>query len=96
MIKIFEKFNEPQVKIDYYSNGQKKYESWHINDELHNLDERRSERRALDCCATVNYPYAKTETGALQLPKMPWQYKNESKNYFFGSLISLVLGASIF
>lgn len=36
------------------------------------LDERRSERRALDSCATQNYPYAKTESGALQLPKMPW------------------------
>jgi hypothetical protein len=60
------------------------------------LDERRSERRALDCAGTLNYPYAKTETGALQLPRMPWQYKNDAKNYFVGGLFGLVVGASIF
>ena len=70
-----------------------------VVEQLHQLgvlDERRSERRAIDCCATENYPYAKTETGAIQLPKMPWQYRNDSKHYFWGSLVSLVLGASIF
>lgn len=64
--------------------------------ELGVLDERRSERRALDCCATVNYPYAKTEAGALQLPKMPWEYRNESKQYFVASIFSFIVGASIF
>lgn len=64
--------------------------------ELGVLDERRSERRAVDCCLTANYPYAKTESGALQLPRMPWQYKNDAKNYLIGSVFSFIVGASIF
>jgi len=38
MIKIFEKFNEPEVKIDYYPNGQKKYERWYLNGKLNRED----------------------------------------------------------
>jgi hypothetical protein len=64
--------------------------------ELGVLDERRSERRASDCCLTENYPYSKTETGALQLPRMPWQYTNDAKHYLLGSVFSFVIGTSIF
>jgi len=35
MIKIFEKFNEPEVKIDYHPNGQKRYEEWYLNGKYH-------------------------------------------------------------
>jgi len=38
MIKKFEKFNDPEVKIDYYSNGQKRYEEWYLNDKRHRED----------------------------------------------------------
>jgi len=38
MIKIFEKFNEPEVKIDYYPNGQKKSEIWSLNGKYHRED----------------------------------------------------------
>jgi len=64
--------------------------------ELGALDERRSERRAVDCCQTYNYPYAKTEAGALQLPKMPWQYRNNAKHYLWTGVFSFMVGASIF
>ena len=50
-----------------------------VVEELHETgvyNERDGARRAVDCAATENYPYAKTESGALQLPKMPWHYKN--------------------
>jgi hypothetical protein len=60
------------------------------------LDERKHERRAVDACLTENYPYPKTEAGALQLPRMPWQYKNDAWNYFYGSLGTFLVGASIF
>lgn len=77
----------------------KKQASVAIVEQLHELgilDERRSERRAVDCAGTANYPYAKTEAGALQLPKMPWDYKNDSKHYLVGSIFSFIVGASIF
>jgi len=38
MIKKFEKFNEPIVKIDYYPNGQKQYEVWYLNGKEHRED----------------------------------------------------------
>jgi hypothetical protein len=27
---------------------------------------------------------------------MPWDHKNDAKHYFYGSIISLLVGASIF
>jgi hypothetical protein len=53
-------------------------------------------RRELDCEGTANYPYAKTESGALQLKKMPWQYKNDAKSYLWTSLGTFIIGASVF
>lgn len=38
MIKIFEKFNEPEIKIYYYSNGQKQSEYWLLNGKYHRED----------------------------------------------------------
>ena len=34
------------------------------------------------------YAWEKTEVGALQLQKMPWDLKNEAKNYLAASLFS--------
>ena len=59
-------------------------------------DERSSSRFGVSCQATEEYPWAKTESGALQLAKMPWDYKNESKTYLIASLASFIVGASIF
>jgi len=44
----------------------------------------------------VDYPYYKTEAGALQLAVNPWDYKNKSVYYFGGSLVSFIVGASLF
>ena len=60
------------------------------------LDERNYMRRELDCEATANYPYPKTESGALQLSKMPWHYRNDAKKYFWSSVGTFIIGASIF
>jgi len=38
MIKIFEKFNESEIKIDYWDNGQKWYEEWSLNGKYHRED----------------------------------------------------------
>jgi len=39
MIKKFEEYKEePEVKIDYYKNGQKKYEKWYLNNKFHRED----------------------------------------------------------
>jgi hypothetical protein len=42
------------------------------------IDERSPQRRSHDLEYAVKYPYAKTYSGALQLRKMPWDYRNES------------------
>ena len=60
------------------------------------LNERRGKRYSNDCDFAIPYPYYKTESGAIQSGNMPWDYKNSAKGYLAGSLISLVLGASIF
>jgi hypothetical protein len=39
---------------------------------------------------------AKTEAGALQLPSMPWELRNRAKNYLGVSVISFIVGASLF
>ena len=45
---------------------------------------------------SVDYPFYKTYSGALQLDKMPWDYKNDARNYLIGSVVSAIIGASIF
>ena len=60
------------------------------------IDERSSQRRGVDASFTEPYPWAKTEAGALQLDKMPWDYRNEASKYFVGSLFSFLVGASVF
>lgn len=70
-----------------------------VLEQLHetgNYDERDSVRYGVSSQFTEEYPWAKTESGALQLYKMPWQYKNESKHYLAASLFSFIVGASIF
>ena len=42
------------------------------------------------------YPWAKTEAGALQLGKMPWDHRNDAQHYFMTSLFGILVGASIF
>lgn len=64
--------------------------------EIGDLNERRGKRYSHDCDAALDYPYYKTESGALQLPNMPWDYKNKSKLYFATSIASLIVGASVF
>lgn len=64
--------------------------------ELGILDERYHQRYACNGQFSEDYPYAKTEAGALQLPTMPWDYKNRARNYLFGSIACLVVGASVF
>lgn len=59
-------------------------------------DERSSVRYGVDSHCTEPYPWAKTEAGALQLYKMPWDYKNDAKHYLAASLFSFLVGASIF
>ena len=41
-----------------------------------NLDERNPSRRGCDAQLSEPYPWAKTEAGALQLDKMPWDLRN--------------------
>eukprot|EP00919_Chromeraceae_sp_WS-2016_P000366 GHVR01000961.1.p1 GENE.GHVR01000961.1~~GHVR01000961.1.p1 ORF type:complete len:149 (-),score=5.29 GHVR01000961.1:354-800(-) len=77
----------------------KKAASVAIVEKLHEtgiIDERSPSRYENDCSFTVEYPYSKTEAGALQLAKMPWDCKTEAKTYLFGGLMSLIFGASIF
>ena len=70
-----------------------------VLEQLHetgNYDERNSVRFGVDAASTAEYPWAKTEAGALQLYKMPWDYKNEAKHYLAASVFSFLVGASIF
>lgn len=70
-----------------------------VIEELHqlgDLNERRAQRYANDMDHKAVYPWAKTESGALQLAKMPWDYRNDSKFYFATSLASFIVGASVF
>lgn len=60
------------------------------------LNERRGQRYSNDALWTEDYPFAKTESGALQLPQMPWDFKNKAKTYFVTSIASFVVGASVF
>jgi len=41
---------------------------------------------------TADIPYVKTRAGVLQLPKMPWDLKNDGKFYAGLSILSLGLG----
>ncbi len=59
------------------------------------LDERNLQRRNNDSQFSVRYPFFKNYAGALQLAKMPWDYKNDARNYFIGSVLSAIVGASI-
>lgn len=59
-------------------------------------DERSSQRRGCDAQFSEPYPWARTEAGALQLDKMPWDLRNEAGHYLLGSLFGFVVGASIF
>ena len=59
------------------------------------VDERMAQRNSTSCQFSEEYPYAKTESGALQLQKMPWDYRNEAKYYFMATFASLLVGASI-
>lgn len=54
------------------------------------IDERNPQRRAHDAEYAVKYPYKKTYSGALQLSKMPWNYRNESYLWFGLSAIGLL------
>lgn len=97
-------------RLDYYSADIKdfarssgllneKQASVAVVERLHELgilDERHHQRYACNNQFTELYPYAKTESGALQLPKMPWDYRNDARNYLLGSIASLIVGASIF
>jgi len=38
MIKLFENFNESEVKIYHWNNGQKRVEWWKLNGKLHRED----------------------------------------------------------
>jgi len=39
MIKKFEQYNkELNIAIDYYKNGQKRYEEWYLNGKKHSED----------------------------------------------------------
>jgi len=39
MIKKFEEYtNKPEVNIDYYENGQKRFEDWYLNGKYHRED----------------------------------------------------------
>lgn len=60
------------------------------------LNERRGKRYANDMDYKQIYPWAKTEAGALQLHKMPWDYRNDAKYYFITSIASFIVGASVF
>lgn len=70
-----------------------------VLEQLHetgNYDERDPVRFGVDSHFTAQYPWAKTEAGALQLQKMPWEYKNDAKHYLVASVFSFLVGASIF
>lgn len=70
-----------------------------VLEQLHetgDYDERNSVRLGVDSQFTEEYPWAKTESGALQLAKMPWDYRNDAKHYLIASLASFIVGASIF
>lgn len=60
------------------------------------MDERHYERRGVDAAFSEPYPWAKTEAGALQLDKMPWNHRNDSRHYFLLSAFTFLIGASIF
>lgn len=80
----FENYNEAKVAI---------VERLH---ETGDLNERRKKHNSNDADFAEDYPYAKTEAGALQLPKMPWDYKNAAKLYFGTSIASFIVAASVF
>lgn len=64
--------------------------------ETGDLNERRGKRYSIDCDFALDHPYYKTEAGALQTGAMPWDYKNRAKNFLGVSLVSLIVGASVF
>ena len=64
--------------------------------EIGDINERRRQHYSCDASFTEEYPYAKTEAGALQQKNMPWDYKNNAKMYFASSVASFIVGASVF
>ena len=64
--------------------------------ETGNYDERSPSRRGHDAQFSIPYPFAKTESGALQLDKMPWDHRNDAKEYLAASVVGFLVGASIF
>jgi hypothetical protein len=60
------------------------------------LDERTGKHYSMDCESSFFYPVAKTESGALQLPSMPWDLKNRAKVSLGMSVVSFIVGASLF
>ena len=59
-------------------------------------DERSSQRYGTNATFDEPFPWFKTEAGALQLEKMPWDLTYDAKCYFATSLASFLVGASIF
>lgn len=60
------------------------------------LDERSPKRRNNTGQFSEDYPWYKNYSGALQLAKMPWDYTNDARNYLIGSVLTAIVGASIF
>ena len=59
-------------------------------------DERNAQRYGTNMTFDEPYPWCKTESGALQLEKMPWDLTHDAKCYFAASVASFLVGASIF
>ena len=64
--------------------------------EVGDVNERRGKLYSNDADFADDYPYYKTEAGALQLPQMPWDYKNSARNYGLFGVASFIVGASLF
>lgn len=64
--------------------------------ETGDLNERRGKRYSHDADGALDYPYYKTEAGALQLPIMPWDYQNRAKKILLAGVMSFIVGASVF
>jgi hypothetical protein len=61
-----------------------------------NLDERNGKHYNIDSRGPTVYPMMKTESGALQLPSMPWDLRNRAKTALGISFVSFIVGASLF
>ena len=56
------------------------------------LDERSMEHYNHDATFTQDYPYCKTNAGALQLRKMPWDHQKDGRMYLNGAILFNILG----